>query len=599
MHMTNLIITLSIVVIAIILLSLTRLRPDLIALMVLLALGLTNVVDQTKLFSGFSGSAVMTILGISMISVALHQTGVANALGKYIYRTGGKSEPRLILAVTLTAAFVSLFMNNIAAVGVLLPAVMSLSRRSNTSPSRLLMPLAFGTVLGGMATLLTTSNIIVSGALKDAGLPSFGLLDYFPVGAPVVVVGVLYLITIGRRLLPQQKKGDQTSSSRGFSDRLRQLYNLESSLVRVKVNPDSSFANQTIHKGNWFERAHLNILAVLRRNENIFAPHTNTVILPGDEVIAQGDYKSPDLKELCLDIEPISTGFDLFTDETRPLAEIVISPHSGLIGKNLRELQFRSKYGLNVLGVWREGKPTLSHYSQLPLEFGDALLVQGTAAKIRQLKTDTDLILLEEDPDTVFRPQKFKLAIVITLVTLTIAAFDFLPVATVVLTGAVLLLLTGCMSMSDAFRAIEWKAIFLIAGMWPLSLAIIDSGLAAKLIDPLINTVGTASPLLIGAIFILAAMLLTQLVSGPVASIVMIPLALSASTSLGIDARPIAMAVALGCSLAFLTPLGHPVNIMVMNPGGYTFKDFFRVGLPLTILAFVTILAGLHFIWGL
>jgi di/tricarboxylate transporter len=599
LSMLSLIITIFIVLLAVILLSVTRLRPDLIALIVLLTLGLTGIVDQSKIFNGFSSSAVMIILGISMVSVALQQTGAANAIGKLIYRAGGKSEVRLILLVTLFGAALSLFMNNIAAVGVLLPAVMSLSRKSNTPPSRLLMPLAFGTILGGMATLLTTSNIIVSGALKDAGLPSLGLLDFFPVGAPVVIVGAVYLITLGRKLLPRIKDNGHSSSNWDFSERLKHLYKLESNLVRVKVGSASNFANRTIHQGNWNGKANLNVLAILRTRENLFAPSSDTVIKPGDEIIAQGDFLPQRLEEMGLEIEPLSTGKNSFTDETRPLAEVVITPHSQLIGKNLCELNFREKYELNVLGVWREGKPTVTSYSRIPLNFGDALLVQGTAVKIHQLQHDPDLILLDEDPDTVYRPRKIALTVLITLITLGIAALEILPVAQVVLAGAVLLLLTGCMNMNDAFRAIEWKAIFLIAGMWPISIAITGTGLATKLIEPLITIIGTSSPLIIAAIFLLVAMLFTQLVSGPVASIVMIPLVLSASQKLGVDARPLAMAVALGCSLAFLTPLGHPVNIMVMNPGGYTFRDFFRVGFPLTILAIITILTGLHFIWGL
>jgi di/tricarboxylate transporter len=596
--MSSLIITILVILIAIILLSTTRLRPDLIALMVLLVLGISGVVDQSRIFSGFSSSAVMTILGISMISVALQQTGVANAIGKLIYRVGGQNETLLVLFVTLFSATLSLFMNNIAAVGVLLPAVMALSRRSQTPPSRLLMPLAFGTILGGMATLLTTSNIIVSGALKDAGLKGFGLLDYFPVGAPVVLVGVLYLITLGRKLLPKRSSTNPNSTPRELSERLKELYLLEKDLIHLRVLPSSPLVGKTIFSTEW-RTNNLQFLRILPEKSRGQIPRTDMILHAGDVVIARGTISPEDLQLYQLEVvEPPNRNISL-ADATNPLAEVILSPHTSLIGKNLCEINFRIKYGLNVLGIWRQGKPMLDNISQVHLQTGDALLVQGKAEYIHQMEHDQDLLLLEEDPDTVFRPQKLWMAVAITLVTLTIAALDLLPVALVVLGGAVLLLLTGCMSLNDAIQRIEWKAIFLIAGMWPLTIAISNTGLASGLINSLLKLLGPVPPLAVAAIFLFLAMLFTQFMSGQVTPIIIIPLALAAAKNFGIDPHPLALAVALGCSLAFITPLGHPVNIMVMNPGGYTFKDFFRVGFPLTVLAFVTILAGLHFIWGL
>ena len=238
-------ITILVIAAALILLIATRLRPDLVALMVMLALGITGVVDNTHVFSGFSSSAVMTILGISMISVALQQTGVANVLGKMIFKISGRSEILLIFLTALFSATLSLFMNNIAAVGVLLPAVMSLSRRSQTPPSRILIPLAFGTILGGMATLLTTSNIIVSSALKEAGFTGFGLLDYFPVGAPVVAVGLIYLVTIGRKLLPAGNKNGSAHTPMVLSEKLKNLYRLESDLLHLRVLAASPFVGES------------------------------------------------------------------------------------------------------------------------------------------------------------------------------------------------------------------------------------------------------------------------------------------------------------------------------------------------------------------
>lgn len=594
------IITLLIIASVILLLTITRLRPDLIALMVLLALGFTGVVDQSKIFSGFSSSAVITILSISMISVALQQTGIANALGRLMFKLGKRSEPVLILLVSLFSAILSLFMNNIAAVGVLMPAVMSLARRSQTPSNRLLMPLAFGAILGGMATLLTTSNIIVSGALKDAGFEGFGLLDYFPVGAPVAAVGILYLFTLGRKLLPKKLKNKADSHPEVLSERLKNLYQLESSLMHLRVQIGSPLINKSVFSIERHGESDLQFIRIVKPNLRSQFPSEDTLIEAGDILILKGRLDQQVLRDLRLEMMPPGSNKAAeISDATSPLAEIILSPHSSLIGKNLCETNFRTKYGLVVLSIWRQGAPLLENISTLTLKTGDALLVQGNAETIHRLAGNRDLLLLEEDPDTVFKPQKIGLASIITILTLGFAAMDILPIALVALTGAVLLLLTGCLNLNDAFERIEWKAIFLIAGMWPLSIAINETGLASNLINFLLNRFESAPPLVIAGLFLLLSMLFTQFMSGPVAPIIITPLALAAAKNLGIDPHPLALAVALGCSLAFITPLSHPVNIMVMNPGGYTFKDFFRVGWPLTLLAIATILCGLHFIWGL
>lgn len=592
-------ITVIILAAAVLLLALTKLRPDLIALMVMLALGVTGIVDQTLIFSGFASSAVMTILGISMISVALHQTGAANAIGRLIYKLGGRNEMLLVFLVSFFSAILSLFMNNIAAVGVLLPAVMSLSRRSQTPPSRLLIPLAFGTILGGMATLLTTSNIIVSSALKDAGIEGFGLLDFFPVGAPVVLVGLLYLVFIGRKLLPSTTASKGMTSVQALSEKLKSQYFLEGELSQLKVLSTSPLADQSISSTACQITDQIHIIRILPKKGRPQVVSPDTVLHTGDVLIANGKMGEAALDALGLEfLGPIKDDLQI-TDAANPLAEALLSPHSQWVGKSLCEINFRIRYGLNVLALWRKGKPIHENISNLKLEVGDALLVQGGAEYIQQLEQDKDLVLLEEDPDSVIRPKKLGLALLITFITLGFAALDILPVALVVLSGAVLLMLTGCMSLTDAFQRIEWKAIFLIAGMWPLTIAIRDTGLAASVTTGLLNWLGPVSPLVIAAVFVLVSMLFTQFMSGPVAPIIIIPLALSAAKNFGIDPHPLALAVALGCSLAFITPLGHPVNIMVMNPGGYTFKDYAKVGFPLTLLSIATILLGLHFIWGL
>ncbi|MBP9041376.1 MAG: SLC13 family permease [Anaerolineaceae bacterium] len=595
----EMILTLIIILAAIGLLISNRFRPDLVALMVLLALGLSGIVSNEEIFSGFSSSAVITILGISMISIGLQQTGATNALGRMIHHIAKGKETLLIFLVSFSSALLSLFMNNIAAVGVLLPAVMSLSRRSKVSPSRLLMPLAFGTILGGMATLLTTSNIIASGALRDAGQPSFGLLDFLPVGGPAAIVGIIYLVFIGRELLPKNESREHEIQEQRFAERLSDLYQMQQNLTQFALLPRSHLAGKTIEEGGWSSLYDLNILGVSHGKAQFYSPGPNTLLHAGDRIILgccpdDAILNDLGLQKISSDLTP-----SLVTNETYPMAEIVIAPHSRLIGKTIRESRFREQYSLNIIGIWRGGKPYLANLSNLVLQFGDALLVQGPALQIHNLRDNSDLILLQEDPDAVLLPRKGLTAILITIITLTIAALEILPISLVALAGAVLLILTGCMNLNDAFHGIEWKVIFLIAGLWPLSIAIQETGLAAVAVNRLLEFVGSGTPLLVISLFLFFSMLLTLMISGQVSAIVMIPLAIAAATRMDIDPRPFALAVAMGCSLAFITPLGHPVNIMVMNPGGYTFKDFTRVGFPLTIVVFFTILIAIKVYWGL
>jgi len=264
----------------------------------------------------------------------------------------------------------------------------------------------------------------------------------------------------------------------------------------------------------------------------------------------------------------------------------------------LKEIAFRDRFGLTVLALWRAGKPIQCALNDERLQFGDAMLVQGTARRIHLLRSEQDLVLMEEDPDAVLNPRKAALAGGITLTTLAVASFTSLPTSIVVFTGAVLVLLTGCLNMNEAYRSIEWKVIFLIAGMWPLSTAIGNTGLADLTINKIFSLTGDIPPLAAAAVFLILAFGFTQIMTGQVASLVLAPLALSAAAPLGLAPQPLAIAVALGCSLAFATPFGHPVNLMVMGPGGYTTRDFLRIGLPLTVLVGLAILAGLHWIWG-
>jgi di/tricarboxylate transporter len=591
--------TLIITITAAILLISEKLRPDLVALMVMVVLGLTGLVPVDQAFGGFSGTPVITILGISIISASLYQTGTANRMGLMIQKIGGQNERRILFWVMIFSAALSLFMNNIAAVGVLLPAVMTLSRKTRIRPAKLMMPLAFGSILGGMATLLTTSNIIMSSSLTNAGYKSYGLLDFLPIGIPIILVGVIYMVTIGKSYLDSRPSISMQDNQIKDSLELFSIYKLDTNLFEIEIMEDSPLIKKSIEDCNWRQTIGVNIIALKRNRELISEVGGDLVLLPGDHLFVHGEHDVETFDFYHISIVPQETDLGYTGNLTTGIAEVVIGPHSGFIGKTLRDIKFRDKFQLNVLAIWRGSDSIKSDLPDIPLQGGDALLIQGKAKQIRLIRNVPDLVLLEEDPDAVLYPQKQNIAIVITVISLLIAALGHFPIALVVMTGAILLLLTGCLSMNDVFEKMEWKAIFLIAGMWPLSIAIRTSGLSDLIVKQLFTFFDSSTPLIFAAVLIILTFIMTQAMSGQISALVLAPIALSAAQSMGVDPRSMGMAVALGCSLAFPTPFGHPVNIMVMSPGGYTIKDYLLLGAPLTILIFVVIIIGLRLFWGL
>ncbi len=592
--------TLAIIGLATILLVGNLLRADLVALLVLVLLGVMGLVSPNEALAGFSGSAVITILAISIISEGLYQTGITHWLGQKMKQVAGSGETRLLLVVMLSGALLSVFMNNVAAMAVLLPATMGLARQVRMAPSRLLMPLAFGVIGGGMATLFTTSNIITSSALREAGFKPFGVLDFLPIGTLMVIIVVVYMLLIGRRLLSDRNPIGQAFNFHRLREELLKTYAMEESLLEISIPPGSAMAGLSIRQGKWRTNIRLNILGIARGETFISAPGPNTIIREGDVVLAQGEPPPDALVNYGLRSLVDAPAFLQATNGDAVLSELVLPPHSKLVGKTLREVNFREKFNLTVLALWRTGKPIHMGFGSLPLQVGDGLLVQGAAANLRMLFHERDFIILEEDPEGILHPQKARLATLIGLVTLIVAIMGWLPIALVSISGAVAMILTGCLSMDDAYQAIDWRAIFLIAGMWPLSTAIQSSGLSGEIILGLERIASSTGQVTLIALLIIATMLLTNIMAGQAAApIVLAPIGVAISRAIGTDPRMTLMAIALGCSLAFPTPIGHPVNVIVMGSGGYTFKDYFRVGWLLTLILIPAILLGLHFFWGL
>jgi di/tricarboxylate transporter len=595
---TQIALVLVILLIATALLVTERLRSDVIALLTLVALALTGLVKPEEAFSGFSRSAVITILSIFIITAALDRTGVTGVIGNRLLRLAGGREGRLIPVIMLAGAALSLFMNNIAAGAVLLPAVIGISRQTQVKPSKLLMPLSFATMLGGMATLLTTSNILVGNALRDAGLKGFALFDFAPVGVPLLVVGIIYMTLIGRGLLPNRDVAGPIR--RATPKELAELYGLHKGVCHIYVLMGSGIAGQTIAQGGWSDRLGLTVIGVSRGGQTILSPGKNFVVIEGDVVLVGGQTDDTELSYFGLlrTDDPNWSG-ELASDEIN-LVEVVLAPRSDFINKTLKEINFRNKYGLSVLSIWRRGAAIRDALGDIPLLWGDAMLVQGPVDKLKLLRADPNVLVLDDAGDTpVLQPRKGPIAALIAVIAAAVATAEIIPIAEAAFAAALGMVLAGCLTMDEAYKSIEWRSIFLISGFIPLGVALDRTGAAALLGKGLVSVLGPFGPVVVAAGLFLATTLFLQVVGNVGAAVIFAPIAISAATQIGSDPRAYAMAVALGASMAFLIPTAHPVNVMMMGPGGYTVRDFTRVGWGLTAALLVVVVVVLPIVWRL
>ncbi len=591
-------ITIGLITVAAVLLISGWLRSDLVAIFVALGLRLTGVLSTEQALSGFSQTAVLTILSIFIITHGLEITGATAWVGRHLLRLAGASERRLLTVITLTAALLSLFMNTIAAAAILLPMTMGIARELKLRPSRLLMPLSFGALLGGTATLLTTANIIVSNTLNQNGLKPYGLLDFLPVGLPVVIAGSLLMVWLAPKVLPARDMAGEIARMKLLRGELARIYHLREGTSEVRVQEDSPMAGKTLVEGAWGQDLDLTVLGISHEDQLTLAPDPNIEIYEEDIVLLDGTPTPKQMKDYGLEFTFTSDLVSGLSSQDVPLIEVVLAPRSELEKKTLRQIHFRERFGLQVIALWREGLIIQRGIADLPLRFGDAMLLQGPKSKVRLLRMDSNFMVLQEERD--IRPGKQAvLASMILIGSLALAAAQVLPIAIATLLGAALMVLTRCMTMDQAYRAVEWRAIFLIAGMLPLSTALQITGAASAVANDLLQWVGTGSPMITAMLLLIGASTLSLILSGQTAAVIMAPISIAAATAMNADPRALSMAVAVGCSLSFISPLGHPSSLLVMGPGGYTFRDYVRLGIPLTFLTFFVAALSLHWFWGL
>jgi len=755
-------------------------RMDLVALLVLGTLAATGLVSPNQAISGFGNAAVITVWAMFILSEGMTRTGIAKLLGRQVMSIAGPRESTLVIVVMLTSGGLSFFMSNIGVAALMLPVVMDICRRTDVSPSRILMPMAFGTLLGGLTTLFgTPPNLLVSAALDQYGYEPFGLFDYMPVGAGAVLVGVTFTAFFGRRLLPTSARDSKTpqlsqrnlraryglqqglfgmrvpensllvgktlAQSRigaaagltvialdreagietlptrltrlqagdkllvqGRIDRFNELYRMNelvierestelqdmiaerTNLAEVTLANDSDLVMQTIadadlrhrfgtevravrrkgktrrrnlaryplrggdrillqgkpasiealsdcddfaaindstdealsvdyalHEHTFVVRVpegaglghsrlsnafDLHVLATLRDEQLRIMPDPDTAIRDGDLLLLQG--KPDDLDGLRglqqLEIEDaISPNLNVFEADRLAMVEVTLAPRSGLVDRSAADIDFRERFGLKLGAIWRAGNVIRDELSQQTLQFGDALLLIGPHEKLTLLGDDPDLLVMtpsaEADADT----RRAPLAAAIMLGVVIAAVTNWLPISSAAILGATLMILTGCLNMEQAYRAIDWRAVFLIAGMLPLGIAMQQSGTAEYLAGAAMNALGGGGPWVVIAGLYIVTAAATMVVPTAALVVLMAPIVISACTDLGIAPQTAMMAVAMAASASFTSPISHPANILIMGPGGYRFADYIKLGGPLTLIVFVAVMILLPIFWPL
>lgn len=782
--------TMAILVLAVFLFVTERLRADLVALLVLVSLVIAGLVTPAEALSGFSNPAVVTVWAVFILSAALAGTGVANEIGRHVLRLSGHSEVRLLIVIILTAGVLSAFMNNVGVAALLLPVVLTIAKQTGLSPSKLLLPLAVGCLLGGLTTLIgTPPNILTSNALRDAGLEPFQLFDFVPVGVTILLAGSVFMVLIGRRLLPDRSPvhalsghnqemvdagtlydleerlaileipadsplaGNTLAESRigralglivlglqrhgrkqlyvqsetvleagdlllvvgklerrealgrkpifivdDYADeQTRQLFSLETGLAELTIKDDSSFLGKTLSEIGMRREHGIYVLAI-RRNELVRRTKLqNLPIMAGDTLLLLGNRselsaaqlspsfhsglnmllseseaieryqlddrlmviripeESPFIGQSLLEsnlgklfglvavgivrsgharIAPpaeakLQAGDVLLVEgkaddlavirglrgliprrhlhmeevelesDAVGLVEAVLAPRTMLVGKSLRDIHFREKYGLSVLAIWREGRAYRSELGDMPLQFGDAFLIYGPKEKFIVLSRESDFLLLAEELQEAPRREKAPVAVIIMAAVVFSVLIGWLPIAIAAVAGAALMVLTGCLHIEEVYRQIEWRAVFLIAGMFPLGIAMENSGTAQFLATGVVAFVeDMGATALLAGLFILTNVA-SQFMPNAVVAVLMAPIALN--TAADLDASPYAlmMVIAIAASASFMSPVGHPANGLIMGPGGYRFSDYIKVGIPLTIVVLLVTLLILPLFWPL
>lgn len=573
-----------------------RLRMDIVAILVLLALMMSGLLAPKEALAGFGDPLVVLIAGLFVIGEGLFRTGVAFAIGNWLLGVAGNSETRLLVLLMLVVAGLSAFMSNTGAVAVFIPVALNLSTKANVPANRLLMPMAFAGSLGGMLTLIgTPPNLVVSNLLSREGMTPFNFFSFTPVGLLILVATIVFIVLIGRLLLPKDGGPKGNAQDRLSLEDLISAYGVKDQLFRLCIESDSPLVGQTLGQVQLRTRFDVIVIGLERQSRG------KPVVMPA---LIQTEYSAGDIIYLAGTEQRVAellrtlAGMRRLTFEAQQkqivaqelgLAEVLLTPRSRLVGQTIKDAHFRERYGLSVLGILRMGQPMRGDFLATRLDFGDSLLVGGGWRHIDLLQaeqTDFSVLTIPREMDEVapYR-ERAPWALAIVAGMLGLMTFDILPSVTAVLLAGLAMVLARCVTMEEAYESINWQSIILIAGMLPMATALNKTGALELIVTGLVESLGTLGPLaLMAGLFVLTSVF-SQFISNTATAVLVAPIALGAATSMELSPYPFLMAVALAASTAFSTPMASPVNTLVLGPGGYRFNDFVKMGVPLQLLA--------------
>lgn len=561
---------------------------DFVALLVLGALLLLGLITPEEGISGFSNPATVTVAAMFILSAGLQKTGATAAIGRLMVRYGRNYFTALVVIMG-TITIISAFVNNTAAVAVFIPLVMIVANRRKIAASRLLIPLSYASQFGGVCTLIGTStNLLVSSISDQAGYGAFSMFEFSRMGLILFAAGVIFFLTLGPWLLPERE-----------AQELAVTFQLGEYITEMRVGAKSWLVGKSVLESRLGQDHDVTVLRLLHVKKAVWAP-LRQAISRGDVLLVRGRIRDllrlRDAARLELNAEFKLRDETLQTDELR-LVQALIAPGSELIGRNLKDLDFRNRYKALVLAIQKRGEAIQEKLNSVELGLGDALLIQAHQAQINMLRKDENFIVLDEVAGAPLR-HKAPLVLAILAAVVGLAAFNVMPILVSALLGCLAMVLTRCLTLDEAYSAINWPVIFLLAGILPLGIAMQKSGAAGLVAERAVGAVGHLGPVAVLAVVYLMTSIMTDTMSNNAAAVLLAPIAISTAETIGVDPRPFLMAITFAASTGFSTPVGYQTNTMIYNPGGYKYTDFLRTGVPLSIIFWILSVIFIPRIWS-
>jgi len=586
--MTEQTIVFIVIFIALVLFVTEKLRYDVIALLALLCLSIFNIIPTDRVFAGFGHPAVITVAAILVVSKGLMNGGVVDFIARWISNLGNRLYLQ-IAALIFVVIVASGFMNNVGALALLIPVAIRMARRNNISPSILLMPLAFGSLLGGLTTLIgTPPNLIIASYRADSGANAFGMFDFTPVGLSIAIVGGLFLVFVGWRLVPDR----QGKKSRN------ELFHIEDYITEFRIKAESPLAGNLVSAIKDITEVDVVVIGIVRNEEQLPPPSRYDRLFADDVLIIEAE--PDDIKELVETAQLDLVGSDerhLEGAKSIEVMEAIVAHNSTLQGKTAKSLNLRWRYGINLLAVARRGKRVDERLSKVRFQVGDILLLQGDEDQLRVALPQLGCLPLPEREIQLGKPRRLVLSLFIFGAALSITALGLLPIAIAMLCAVMAMILIKMVSLQEAYNSIDWPIIVLLGAMLPVGEALETSGGAEQIASFLLQIGQSLPPTLTITVTVMGAMLISNIINNTAATVLMAPIALQLAQGLEVSADPLLMAVAVGTSCAFLTPIGHQSNTLVMGPGGYEFGDYWHPGLPLSMLVIILTTVLIPLFW--